>query len=165
MTVRNVGIIIGFGLWVTGLGCVPSEDLSPPTVYPVKGQVIYNGKPAVGVEVTLFPNDAPMIPRIPANPRGVTDAEGNFTITTFKDGDGAAEGGYQVLLRYPKPKKDGTEEVLEETTENDQFLGWYDAMHSTLTVRIKPQPNVLEPFKIPQISRPPEASQGVPGRN
>ena len=85
------------------IGCSGSDNAVVP--HPVSGKVVYDGRPAVGVEVTLIPGDAPMVPRIPRNPHGVTGLDGRFAITTFTEGDGAAEGGYQIVLTWPLGKE------------------------------------------------------------
>jgi 5-hydroxyisourate hydrolase-like protein (transthyretin family) len=136
-------------------GCGKQESVK---VYPVSGQVIYNGQPAAGVKVFLFPTSAPMVPRIPSNPRGETDNDGRFTLTTYTSGDGAAEGGYQVLLLWP----DGSDG--EEAT-GDRLLGWYDVVNSKLTAQIQSGSNTLPTFNLPRKTQPPEAVQGIPGRN
>ena len=71
--------------------------------------MFYDGKPAAGVQVFLFPTAAPMVPDIPANPHGVTGPDGRFTIGTYADGDGAAEGSYQVVLFWPESTGDDEE--------------------------------------------------------
>src|SRR5262245_18770575 len=88
-------------------GCDSTADAV--TVQPVTGKVLYDGKPAAGVKVFLLPTSAPMIPQIPSNPHGTTGPDGSFTLTTFKDRDGAAEGGYQVILLWPPETKEGEE--------------------------------------------------------
>jgi hypothetical protein len=133
---------------------------APVTTNPVTGKVLYDGKPAAGVKVFLFPTSAPMIPQIPANPHGVTGPDGTFTVSTFKDGDGAAEGGYQVILLWPPEAKEG-----EEASEEDRLLGWYTAVNSKLTVHIKAGENNLPPFNLPFQKYPPPESKGIPGRN
>jgi hypothetical protein len=130
---------------------------------PVSGKVLYDGKPAAGVVVTLIPTDAPMVPRIPRNPSGVTGADGTFAITTFAEGDGAAEGGYQVVLTWPGEPDDKAEGEAKEDV--DRLKGWYDIKHSTLTVRIKAEANQLPTYKLPKVVAPPPASEGIPGRN
>lgn len=131
----------------------------PVPTYPTSGQVLYAGKPAVGVKVYLLPTSAPMVPQIPQNPHGVTGSDGRFTLSTYGDGDGAAEGGYQVVLLWPTVSEDS------EESDFDRFLGWHDAVHSKLTAQITSGDNLLPPFNLPAVTRPPDAAEGVPGRN
>lgn len=147
-----------FGL----VGCGGADD-GPVVPQRVSGKVYYDGKPAVGVKVYFIPTDAPMLPRIPHNPLGVTGPDGAFTLTTFKDGDGAAEGGYQVVFTWPPDETKKSES--DEATEADRLLGWYDGTHSTIYVRIKAGSNEIPTFNLPKRTQPPQASQGVPGRN
>ena len=144
-------------LVVAAAGCGGEKKIA---VHPVKGQVLYDGKPAAGVQVFLSPTSAPMRPQIPSNPYGKTDANGEFTITTFTDGDGAAEGGYQVIFHWPPELKED-----EEGGDVDRLLGWYNGVNSKLSVQIKAGPNTIGPFKLPAASRPPGESVGVPGKN
>ena len=91
----------------------------------------------------------------------MTRADGTFTLTTYAAGDGAPEGGYQVLLLWPAEAKEG-----EEEPEPDRLLGWYDVARSKLTVRVRAGENDLPPFNLPPVLGPPEALQGgIPGRN
>jgi len=140
------------------VGC---SNSAPVPTYPTSGSVIYDGKPAKGVQVFLLPTSAPIVPQVPQNPYGITDEQGQFRLTTYGDFDGAAEGGYQVVLLWPD--ESAAEEA--EGASQDRFLGWYDASRSQLTVNIKPGTNQLLPFKIPKVTRPPEELKGVPGRN
>jgi len=142
------------------VGCSQSSS-DKIAVYPVNGQVLYDGKPAEGVQVFLYPTAAPMVPEVPQHPNGVTGADGRFTLTTFKEGDGAAEGGYQVILLWPS----GKVEEEEGEADSDRFQGWFDLAHSKLSANIQPSDNVLKPFLIPVIKGPPAATEGVPGRN
>lgn len=141
-------------------GCDAKVEQVP--VFPVTGQIFYEGKPAAGVQVYLMPTSAPTIPLIPSNPFGVSDPEGNFKLSTYGKEDGAPAGGYQVVLLWPD-KREGTEESSENDT--DRLLGWYGAVHSTLTAQIAEGANQLPPFRIPAVTKPPEAVAGVPGRN
>lgn len=132
---------------------------------PLSGQVLYDGQPVAGVEVTLLPTDAPMVPSIPRNPHATTGPDGRFAIGTFAESDGAAEGGYQILCHWPKtsPGAEGEEEV--DTALDDRLLGWYDAMHSKLSVRVKADGNDPLVIKLDRHSQPPPKSEGIPGRN
>ena len=151
-------------------GCGDGKD-GAVVVYPATGRVMYDGKPAAGVEITFIPTDAPTVPTIPRNPHAVTKADGTFALTTFADGDGAAEGGYQVVLTWPPDKNrpaakmDKADSTPEEGEEADQLLGWYDALHSNFNVRLKAEPNALPTFDLPKKVQMPQPSQGVPGRN
>lgn len=140
-------------------GCGKESSESVPT-YPVSGKVTYNGKPAGGVQVFLYPTSAPTIPQIPSNPHGTTEKDGTFTLTTYREGDGAPEGGYQVILNWPAAKEDDDDEAT-----TDRLQGWYDAAHSKLRAQIKSGDNALPPFNLPAITKPPEQLMGIPGRN
>lgn len=131
----------------------------PVPTHPVSGQVIYAGKPAAGVQVFLNPTSAPMVPDIPSNPRGVTGADGRFALGTYSAEDGAPEGGYQVILLWPQ------KESPEDEEATDRLLGWYDGVRSQLTARVAAGNNTLPTINLPAITRPPEASAGIPGRN
>ena len=145
-------------------GCKPADD-GAVRPQPVAGRVLYDGKPVAGVEVTLIPTDAPTVPKIPRNPRGVTGSDGRFSIGTFAEGDGAAEGGYQIVLHWPKtaPGAEGEEEV--ETGDDDRLLGWYDTVHSRFSVRVQPGSNQVPVLKLDKRTAPPPKSEGIPGRN
>jgi len=149
---------------MTLAGC-GNKDNEAVVVHPVSGQVLYDGKPVAGVQVTLLPTDAPMVPRIPQNPHATTGTDGRFTIGTFTDTDGAAEGGYQILCHWPRtaPGAEGEEEI--DTAQDDRLLGWYDGLHSKLSVRVQPGANSIPTIKLDKHSQPPPKSEGVPGRN
>lgn len=151
---------------VLAAGCGRSDDVGPVKVYPVTGQVLCDGKPAAGVEVTFLPSDAPTAPQVPRAPSAVTGADGRFALGTFADADGAAEGGYLVVMRWPKtaPAPDGDAEGEVDSSEDDRLLGWYDATHSGQTFRVKPGANELT-LKVVRHTQRPGQSQGVPGRN
>ncbi len=63
-----------------------------PAVVPVSGRVVFNGQPLAGAHVT-FTNVA-------ANRSAYakTDADGNFTLTTFAPNDGAVPGKQQISV-------------------------------------------------------------------
>jgi hypothetical protein len=130
-------------------------------VFPVHGQVLYDGKPAAGVQVFLFPTAAPGVPDIPMNPRGVTGADGRFTIGTYADDDGAAVGSYQVVLCWPE---ETTDEHAEST--EDRLKGWYTVARSRLTANVASGGIELQPIRLPAVKGPPPISGGgIPGRN
>lgn len=154
---RLLTLILSAGV-LSPVGC--GQSTGQVAVHPVKGQVVYDGKPAAGVQVFFVPTSAPTVPQVPANPHGVTGADGTFTLTTYQPGDGAAEGGYQVVLLWQQEAKGD-----EEGSDADKLLGWYGPVHSKLTAQVQPGSNALPSFRIAAVTKPPEAVQGIPGKN
>jgi hypothetical protein len=69
----------------------------PCSVQPVQGQLQVDGKPAANALVTFHPaNAAPDAP----HPTGLTDAQGVFRLTSFRENDGAPAGDYAVAVTW-----------------------------------------------------------------
>jgi hypothetical protein len=68
------------------------------TVYPVKGRVTFNGKPVTMGTVAFHAADD----RVPLV-RGELQADGSFELTTYRKGDGAAPGKYQITVHAFTP--------------------------------------------------------------
>jgi len=69
---------------------------------PVRGKVLYRGKPAAQAYVVFHPeNPSEQLQKM--RPRAETDAEGSFALTTFVPNDGAPAGDYRVTIRWPGP--------------------------------------------------------------
>lgn len=82
-----------------------------PTVYPVTGQVLHNGNPVEGASVS-FVGDGTGKPAY-----GITDAQGKFKLTTFKQDDGALPGKHAVSVSKAvavDPTDDGSMEAAEK---------------------------------------------------
>jgi hypothetical protein len=77
------------------LGCGGPEP--PESVYPVKGEVFYRGKPAVGALVAFHKVGAD--PNA-GQPSGEVQDDGTFTLTSYRADDGAAPGEYQVTISW-----------------------------------------------------------------
>ena len=74
----------------------PPEN--PPT-YLVTGRVLLEGNPAHGAVVILHPSNGEATTN---RPRAKTDAKGEFTLTTFTNGDGAPAGDYTVTVEWKR---------------------------------------------------------------
>jgi len=74
-------------------GCTPREQRLP--TFPVTGRVVYDGKPVANASLVFHAisaiGDAP-------KPRGKTDANGDFKLTTYDTEDGAPAGEYRVTV-------------------------------------------------------------------
>jgi hypothetical protein len=139
---RKVQAILAAVMLLSLNGC--SGD-SPAGIYPVRGRVLFNGKPPANALVTFHPSgDAgPQALR----PVGKVDEQGNFTLTSIKQGDGAPAGEYQVtviwyLARRTRPGSDDT------VTANYLPAKYANAGTSHLTATVTPGSNDLKPFDL-----------------
>jgi hypothetical protein len=71
-----------------------------PPVFPVKGQVFYDGRPAAGAVVVLYPVDGDVAKT--SRPRGRADGKGDFDLATYRAGDGAQAGTYVVTVEWKR---------------------------------------------------------------
>ncbi len=104
-------------LAVAAVLCTSCEQNNRKPVYPARGKVLFEGMPAAGATVFLYQyeTDAAGTPTLKIDrdgiaPWGVTDASGNFQLTTYLTFDGAPAGDYVVTVRYPAPPRKGDDE-------------------------------------------------------
>jgi hypothetical protein len=120
--------------------CCSCASRFKPT-YPVKGQVLVGGKPAEGVNVRFISLDDPNDDL--ARPFGSTDAEGWFTVNTYKTDDGIPAGAYAVTLRWlPKGYRGPIE------AGNKIPMRYDDPETSGFKVQIIKGENTLPPFEV-----------------
>src|SRR5438552_10401366 len=72
-----------------------------PVLYSVTGSVRINGEPAKDVNVMFTPFAPIEGVTSPLSPAAVTGDDGTFRLMSFKPGDGAPAGEYQVTVVYP----------------------------------------------------------------
>lgn len=112
-------------------------------VYPVRGQVLFKGKPANEMFVYFRPTD-PNDPE-PIIAYGQVDAAGWFDLSTYTARDGAPEGDYVVTFEWPEqggPTK-------EDFQGPDRLKGRYkDAKASKFHIRVEKKPNEVGPFAL-----------------
>lgn len=97
-------------------GCGPGRL----TTVPIRGSITLDGKPVARATV-LFVPAAGGVPG-----RGVTDADGGFTLTTFAEGDGAITGKHRVAVSKMKVTGvDATEDgMLPATVSGEVRTIW-----------------------------------------
>jgi hypothetical protein len=76
---------------ILGLALIAGCGDSNPKTAPVSGKVTYKGEPVPKVNVVYTPAKGR-----PA--QGTTDAEGKYTLSTFKSNDGAVPGEHKVAI-------------------------------------------------------------------
>jgi hypothetical protein len=119
-------------------GCEKSVETLPK--YVVSGTVRVNGKPAAGVMITLVPAGETASGPFARLAAGVTDAEGDFELSTIVEGDGAFPGEYTATFKWLESN---------EFPPRDRFGGAFsDAKASNFPVTIEASENVLEPFQL-----------------
>jgi hypothetical protein len=129
-------------LLLSPLSCSSSAT---PKLYPVRGIVRFDGKPAEGALVTLQPTDASVGTSIA--PRGQVRADGSFEIATHKHGDGAPPGEYKVTIMWYPP--DARQRHMEGKPLGSKFPALYgDAKTSPLTGTVREGPNEWPPFEV-----------------
>lgn len=120
--------------------------------FPVRGTVQVNGQPADGMVVT-FQSTSNTATGNAARPVAVADADGRFELSTNGDKDGAVEGEYAVTFFWPSDKG---------PMPSDRLKGRFSRpSDSGFKVKIAPQANELEPFRLeldPKLLKP------APGR-
>jgi hypothetical protein len=117
-----------------------------PKLHPVRGQVLYDDKPAEGATVVFHPvNPNPDSPR----PSGVAAKDGTFTLSTYPHGTGAPEGEYVVLVTWfeaaAAPPKEGRDPPEPKSKLPQRYT---DPNLSGLKATVRPGENQLQPFKL-----------------
>ncbi|HEV7278682.1 MAG TPA: carboxypeptidase-like regulatory domain-containing protein [Pirellulaceae bacterium] len=121
-------------------GCGPSY----PETVPVNGVVTLDGQPVEGAAVLLMSQ----VPGSGNAARAVTNADGTFNLTTFKDNDGARPGSYKAIVKKTDLKNQGAanESLVEESLgarpvqEVELLPAKYGALQTTpFDVEVKPE--------------------------
>jgi hypothetical protein len=131
---------------LVAVGCSKPAPLPGPQPFPVRGTVVYRGKPADGFRVAFHPLSEWEGPRFA--PSGVTDAEGKFQLRSYAADDGAPAGDYAVTFTWPQEISSGDPDDAPLVV--DRLKGALsNPRESQLKVTIQAGENVLEPFVLP----------------
>jgi hypothetical protein len=129
---RRTVFSAGFTLAAGGLiGC---GDAGKVKTFPVRGQVLVDGQPAEHARLVFFPlgGDAQLHRLVP---RATTDANGFYELMTYRSGDGAPLGEYQVtaVWKGPLPADAGSEDFSLADYEDrpDRLKGRYESPEKT----------------------------------
>ena len=113
-------------------------------LYPVSGEVTYNGSPASGATVIFYRKGAD--PMKEQTIMGIVQEDGAFELVCGSLGEGAPAGEYDVLIEW--------KEILDRRKGrpqrgSDKLNGRFsDPLHPRLHVTIEPEPNDLAPFDV-----------------
>ena len=84
------------------LGCESERPAGPP-VFPVQGELRFDGEPMTGASVT-FHRTGEGAETGSYYPRATVDEQGVYRLSTFVSDDGAPAGDYVVTVYWPDPK-------------------------------------------------------------
>ena len=94
---RAVTLLVSVLLAGSGVSCSSTDS---GRFYPVRGQVLFKGRPVAGAMVVLHPLGPAAAGQ---KPLAYTDAEGRFGLTTDRPGDGVPAGEYAVTVVWRRP--------------------------------------------------------------
>jgi hypothetical protein len=138
--IRHIIVLALLGLVLMLVSCGPRSGHVP--VYPVRGQVYFQGKPASHAFVALHPCDQTNA-AVP-HPTAYTDAEGRFALSTYAPQDGAPAGEYVVTIVWWAPDAIKDPQEGDELTQLNRLPPRYgDPKSSGLQARITQETNEL----------------------
>ncbi len=88
-------IVLIWGAVTLGRGGRPERS----AVHQLSGTLIFEGQPAAGASIVLYPTD----PSIGVRPRASVNDDGSFEVTSYEPGDGAPAGEYKATLEWRRP--------------------------------------------------------------
>lgn len=115
-------------------GCLLAVIGCGKDTYPVKGRVTIDGKPVKKATVRFLP-DNEQAPRLAW---GLTNDNGEFTMSTFKPDDGVLPGAYRVTINNPE----NTPEPLGPPSGNEEDNAKAMKMYRELWEQMKKRPQV-----------------------
>jgi hypothetical protein len=117
-------------------------------VYPVKGRILVNGQPANECQIVL--NRTSDIPN-PVTPQALTDANGEFEITSYFANDGAPEGEYIATITW----RERSGVTKQDFDGPDRLGGAYAKVEKTkglpgFVLKVEKKPLDIPPFELAQ---------------
>jgi hypothetical protein len=133
-------LIAGLSLLASACGTSSRKPL-----YPVRGQVLFHGRPAARAIVTFHPvGAAPDEPR----PSAHTDDRGYFNLTSYARGDGAPEGDYAVTVAWFRSLPVRNPSEGDPTTRNVLPPRYANPATSRLKATVAQGQNELSPIVV-----------------
>jgi hypothetical protein len=145
----RIASILCLGLSIV-LGCNSAPE--NPATYPVTGKVTYQNQPVEGATVVLVAQSTDGRGAV-----GNTDAEGNFKVGTFGEGDGALPGSYKIkVFKYEMiaeaPKDD--DDVMTAEEEQAAYTGVEDIEEGGNLLPLKYEDPNTSGFSVDVVSDP-----------
>ncbi len=140
-------ILVGAGLLIAMFGCGKSRFADRKPVVPVRGTVLFNGKPTVGAVIWFHPLDDPTPKAVSS--RGSVGSDGVFELTTYTKADGSPAGEYVITAYWPDPFKKPRNEDEESDLPPDLLQGRFATRQvSILRAKIGDKPVEFAPVDL-----------------
>jgi hypothetical protein len=124
---------------------VPACSKGGPKVYPVRGQVLVEGRPAARATITFHPVGGAAEG---LRPSAQTDEQGYFRLTSYAGGDGAPEGEYAVTVTWFRAFAARNLSEGDENTRNLLPPRYANPATSQLKATVTKDTNELPPFQV-----------------
>ena len=138
-----IGLLVGMVL----INCCACSGDGRLPVFPVSGQVMYQGKPTPDALIIFHPENDPNN----TAPRPLTrvSPDGSFTLTTYETNDGAPAGKYKVTITWVKDSDNGNTAKEDIRPAKNLVPERYSKVETSgLEVEIKKEPNKLAAFNL-----------------
>jgi hypothetical protein len=113
-----------------------------PPVHPVRGQVLFQGRPTPGAFVAFHPLDS-QAKDVP-HPIAYADADGRFALGTYGPHDGAPAGDYAVTVVWWSPVQLANAQEGDAAAPTNRLPARYgDAKKSGLRANVREGSNDL----------------------
>jgi hypothetical protein len=134
-------------LFFVGAGCREREQRVP--VFPVRGAVFADGKPAAKALVIFHPVNGAAAPAADVDaprPTGEVAADGSFSLSTYTAGDGAPAGEYTITVSWPE----GSSSIGGDADAGPDRLGgrYLNPQTSGLRARVNETATDIPPFQL-----------------
>jgi hypothetical protein len=128
------------------IGVAGCGGTAPTPMHPVRGKVLFDGKPPAGALVVLHPlGPAGAAPR----PRAKVEEDGSFTVGTFDARDGAPAGEYAVTVQWWRSSATGKGSWQDEAPPRNRLPVHYSLTSSSgLRARVAAGDNELPAFEL-----------------
>jgi len=122
-------------------------------IHPVRGKVLFRNQPVEHAWVVFYPQGgSEQMQKM--RPSGRSGPDGSFTLTSYKEEDGAPAGEYKVTVEWPSEDPNDPSDPDDPEGQiprgPDRFGGRYaDPATTPLKATIVQGNNELKPFQLP----------------
>jgi len=141
----TLAVAVGI-LSTLGASCSKQHQDRAP-VFPVKGKVLVDGRPANGAAVTFYRAGVAITTQDKgsAGATARTKEDGSFTMATYEPDDGLPAGDYDVAIHLKQGRESSRRTEKKPDLLHDRYS---DPKTSGLKARVEEKPNELPPFNL-----------------